>query len=508
MTSFTSNSSDGQLNGRPQNYPQFSNNSLSPDSIAMSRTPSLSSYVGSTSFASDAASQPTLHTGDAPQYEPIGHGLPLEFGLRNMNNENKVRVLKTPRVRRRHKTAKGDKASKIEIPAPLSQLTQHLHHVPIKDMEAWVNRTGDIRRRDAKKSGKIARPMNSFMMYRSAYAERAKEWCKQNNHQVVSCLAGTSWPMEPPEIREKYELLALVERDNHQKAHPEYKFAPNKTQTPPRKRRANNDNGSDADDSASRIVSTESPNPHKLMKLKSEYDSRESTPYDQEPLCTEHYQARWSAPIGRPLPTRLIAPHEQQHHGLYYMNAHGTLANMIRSSDDSHAAARPTGYVINNGYSVSTSLASIPGSINQELLRPYSSNSSTVSTSTANSSNHILNNGAVATRMDDSQLDPQLLTSHQAGLDMRSYNHVNMSTMWPQHDQDLGTYMPMSAPMGNNGDSYDPLNTGYTMQPLEEGQQVWAPCGENEGISGCEVVGKDFDQWIHNQNHHHYGGPQ
>ena len=155
-----------------------------------------------------------------------------------MNNENRVRVLKTPRVRRRPKTAK-DKAPEIDLPAPLSQLTENLHHVPIKDMEAWVNRPADVRRREAEKKGKIARPMNSFMMYRSAYADRVKEWCAQNNHQFVSQISGLSWPREPPAVREKYELLALVERDNHQKAHPEYKFAPNKTQTPPRKKRSN-----------------------------------------------------------------------------------------------------------------------------------------------------------------------------------------------------------------------------------------------------------------------------
>lgn len=425
-----------------------------------------------------------------------------------MNNENKVRVLKTPRVRRRPKTAKVDKNSEINLLAPLSQLTQHMHHVPIKDIEAWVNRSADVRHREAaQKNGKIARPMNSFIMYRSAYAERVKEWCSQNNHQFVSCIAGASWPMEPPEIREKYELLALVERDNHQKAHPQYKFAPNKTQTPPRKKRAINDNnGSDVDDAGYRLGSTASPNPHKLVKMKSE--SRESTPYDQEPLCPESIHARWPMPIGRALPSLFVAPHEQQHQGAYYMNTHGSFPNMNRSSDDSHAAARPTGYVINNGYSASSSLASIPGSINQELLRPYGSNSSAASTSTANSGNHNHSNGTAVTRMDDSQLDPQLLTSHQAGLDMRSYNHVNLSTIWPQPGQDLGTYMPMSAPMVNNGGSYDPLNTSYTMQPLEEGQQVWAR-GEDEGIGGSEVVGKDFDQWIHHQNHQPgYGGPQ
>lgn len=409
-------------------------------------------------------------------------------------------------MRRRHKTAKTDKVADIILPAPLSQLTEHLHHIPIKDMEAWANRSAEVRRQDALKNGKVARPMNSFMMYRSAYANRVKEWCVQNNHQVVSQISGKSWPQEPPEIREKYELLALVERDNHQKAHPEYKFTPNKQQTQPRKKRRSKDNGSDVDDDGYRLDSSASPNPHKLMKLKSEFDSRESTPYDQDTIFPETYPGRWPMPIGRPLPSRLMAPHEQQHHRLYYMNAHGSFPNMIRPSDDAHAATRPTGYVINNGYSTSSSLASIPGSINQELLRPYGSHSSAPSTSTVQSSNNGHSNGTAVNHMDDSQLDPQLLNSHQAGLDMRSYNHLNMPAMWSHQDQDLGAYIPMTAPIGTNGVSYDQLNASYAMQPLEEGQQVWA---EDEGIGGSEVGGKDFDQWIHHQNHQPgYGGPQ
>lgn len=71
--------------------------------------------------------------------------------------------------------------------------------------------------------------MNSFMLYRSAYSERTKIWCLQNNHQVVSSVSGESWPLEPPHIREKYSDLAKRERENHQRAHPGYKFSPSKT---------------------------------------------------------------------------------------------------------------------------------------------------------------------------------------------------------------------------------------------------------------------------------------
>ncbi|KAF3481528.1 HMG box protein [Arthroderma uncinatum] len=101
-------------------------------------------------------------------------------------------------------------------------------------MEAWVNRPVETRLNEAKiKNGKIARPMNSFMLYRSAYAERTKEWCSQNNHQVVSRASGQSWRLEPREIRDQYRRYAATERHNHHKAHPGYKFAPNRKQNTP-----------------------------------------------------------------------------------------------------------------------------------------------------------------------------------------------------------------------------------------------------------------------------------
>ena len=125
-----------------------------------------------------------------------------------------------------------------QIEAPLSVLTEAYDHIPIKDMNAWVNRSVEVRQLEVeRRKGKITRPMNSFMLYRSAYAERTKVWCLQNNHQVVSSVSGESWPMEPKEIRELYTEYARIERDNHQKAHPGYKFSPSKAGSASRKRR-------------------------------------------------------------------------------------------------------------------------------------------------------------------------------------------------------------------------------------------------------------------------------
>ncbi|KAI5819714.1 hypothetical protein BZA77DRAFT_384944 [Pyronema omphalodes] len=134
--------------------------------------------------------------------------------------------------KRNKRTPKKPRAKKtqlqISIPGPLSIITKD-YEVPLKDMNAWVNRSAETRQAEAAlRGGYVTRPMNNFMLYRSAFSERTKEWCHQNNHQVVSSLSGISWPLEPQEVHDYYTDLARIERDNHQKAHPGYKFSPSK----------------------------------------------------------------------------------------------------------------------------------------------------------------------------------------------------------------------------------------------------------------------------------------
>lgn len=79
------------------------------------------------------------------------------------------------------------------------------------------------------------------MLYRSAYAERVKKYCNESNHQIISQVTGASWAMEPQEIKELYENYADIDRQNHQIAHPYYKFAPNKNGPASRKRKGRDD---------------------------------------------------------------------------------------------------------------------------------------------------------------------------------------------------------------------------------------------------------------------------
>ncbi|MCJ1266415.1 hypothetical protein MMC22_006300 [Lobaria immixta] len=138
-------------------------------------------------------------------------------------------------------TGKGkgaiDKSTIPQLLAPLSELTKKYEHIPVKDMEAWSNRPLEDRMLERGKGGHIRRPMNSFMLYRSAYAERCKVWCAQNNHQIVSTICGASWKLESPEIREHYTHCAQVEAENHAKAHPNYSYTPSGWNAPGRKRK-------------------------------------------------------------------------------------------------------------------------------------------------------------------------------------------------------------------------------------------------------------------------------
>lgn len=149
----------------------------------------------------------------------------------------------------RRKPRKNDKPKK-KIPnltQGLSILTSNMVDVPVRDMEAWVNRPLETRQKEAEqKRGNIARPMNSFMLYRSAYADRAKAWCEQTNHQIVSSVAGASWNLESETVHKFYDDLSKIERANHQLAHPNYKFSPAKPGAS-KKRKTEEEGLSDAD---------------------------------------------------------------------------------------------------------------------------------------------------------------------------------------------------------------------------------------------------------------------
>ncbi|KAJ6163104.1 hypothetical protein N7497_003083 [Penicillium chrysogenum] len=176
------------------------------------------------SFSHNMPSQSIMMSGAQVTTPPPARGPP------------RTRPKKTAKQRRRDNRRELSD-SDIKLDGPISQLTESFHSTPIKDMDAWVSRSASERQDEVrKKNGKISRPMNSFMLYRSAYAERTKRLVGANNHQIVSKIAGQGWKLEPAEVRQKYEDLAKQERDNHAATHPDYKFSPNKAAATPSRR--------------------------------------------------------------------------------------------------------------------------------------------------------------------------------------------------------------------------------------------------------------------------------
>lgn len=178
-------------------------------------------------FPSPPSSEHSVHCQEHP------HNTGTPESIADSQHRQSLKSTRVPRNRRNRRPAagKGEKPRAPKLTVPLSEITKNYDHIPMRNMESWVHRSAEARHAEAeKRGGYVTRPMNSFMLYRSAYAERTKFWCLQNNHQVVSSVSGESWPLEPVHIREHYNELARIERENHQAAHPGYKFSPSKVQ--------------------------------------------------------------------------------------------------------------------------------------------------------------------------------------------------------------------------------------------------------------------------------------
>jgi hypothetical protein len=143
----------------------------------------------------------------------------------------------------REKTNKAKDETKAErktpvLYEPLSGLVKDMK-LPVVDIEAYVNRAVQERRgevEEGKTPYKVKRPMNSFMLYRKAYKSVAADWSFQmrtngSKHGIVSQVCGDAWKLEPDSIKDQFAEWARVERLNHRKAHPDYKFTPSQAKT-------------------------------------------------------------------------------------------------------------------------------------------------------------------------------------------------------------------------------------------------------------------------------------
>ncbi|PTU18339.1 hypothetical protein P175DRAFT_0485766 [Aspergillus ochraceoroseus IBT 24754] len=376
---------------------------------------------------------------------------------------SKARVARSPRVRRRAKKTK-DRGSRPNLPGPLSEITKHMTHIPIRDMESWVHRSISVRHQEvAKKNGKVARPMNSFMLYRSAYADRTKEWFAQNNHQVVSEAAGDSWKQEPREVREKYELLANIEKNNHLQAHPGYKFTPAKDK---KKRPYPDDNRSFLGD---KNTPESSPALLHATFSSSEIDSNgwessHSTPFDMldHGLPTENYLASsWpTSNPGGPLSSMMLASEPSQ-----YMYPSSSQGLMGYSVEDPPQLKKVELEEIQ--YTSSTALAGLPGAAHHDLLRPQPQI-------------------PISESCPGGQLDPQLLEYTGGSSNPASQVYASSHySMW-QESPTSNCYLPVTTSIAPSSISYNGAS------PFHPGMQPW----ESSQEASLDASGGEFDNWI------------
>ncbi len=271
------------------------------------------------------------------------------------------RASQSPKSRRTAKKKAGAKKGAPVVEHPLSLLTQD-YKTPVRDMGLWVNRPVEDRMAEVeKKKGYVSRPMNSFMLYRSAYAERVKQFCKENNHQVVSQVTGASWPLEPKEVREMYERYAHLERDNHAAAHPNYKFAPNKAG-----KRARNDDESETDPEWEGSVKGS-----KRSRSARRFESRSasSTPFDDRPAT---YHRMMPAQYHHPSGYEMSHPYGQPHmmissNGMEYYQAAPPVGPYEHVSDLPYRRVEEQ-YA---PYQTSMGLVGLPHTEHHDLLTTY-----------------------------------------------------------------------------------------------------------------------------------------
>ncbi|KAJ9648009.1 hypothetical protein H2201_002448 [Coniosporium apollinis] len=271
-----------------------------------------------------------------------------------------------------------------KLEAPLSELTKDFAHIPLKDMNEWVNRSAEVRRQEVeKRNGYVTRPMNSFMLYRSAYAERTKEWCSQNNHQVVSSVSGESWPLEPPEIREMYNEYARIERINHQNAHPTYKFSPSKVGSARKRKGTESDEGEEESSDIDDPDADWGPPSHRSRRNRSSKRQGKELPYPAYNTVPSNYApygyvqndglnpSAWEATNeGRPPPAAIGSAN--MYNRYYQTTVHQNAS--APGWEDVRMRAMEAPSMQHYAPAGGQSLIGLPGGQHHDLLQPYSHN--------------------------------------------------------------------------------------------------------------------------------------
>ncbi|CAG8177840.1 unnamed protein product [Penicillium olsonii] len=379
----------------------------------------------------------------------------------------------TPRVKRKQvRRQKNRKDSDIgfKLDGPISQLTEGFTSTPIRDMVAWVNRSPQARREEVRsKNGKISRPMNAYMLYRSAYTARTKLLVGANNHQIVSKVTGLGWHMEPAEIRRKYNELARIERDNHAATHPDYKFAPLKNSTNRR------------DSGLSSTMPSHMTDESGFSDLDSDFGSVHRPLYSSHSRSNSfgdsyYHDSRASSPFDGP---DMMIPNYIQQHPHWSNTSHPVGMShglpTISKVEDTFGPVSPP-----QDINYESTLAGLPGATHHELLEPQPQIQMM----------HGLPLG---------DMDPRLLTQDtEAESTMATYASP---CSYPAWDESSTPYYPVAsasslpptpAPYSQGMDSYLP-----SMQNVEGREQSWDLARHGQTIP--EPTAGEYDLWCNTE---------
>ncbi|KAI8974655.1 hypothetical protein BDB01DRAFT_385705 [Pilobolus umbonatus] len=84
---------------------------------------------------------------------------------------------------------------------------------------------------------KVPRPLNCFMLFRLDKQKEIVKVCPGANHRDISKIISKWWKEITPEVREFYQLKAMVAKREHHKKYPNYKFNPRRKTNPTRRYR-------------------------------------------------------------------------------------------------------------------------------------------------------------------------------------------------------------------------------------------------------------------------------
>jgi HMG (high mobility group) box len=396
---------------------------------------------------------------------------------------------------RRSKSTKIKKAQKnkakpenriAKLEQPLSELTKGWDHVPIVDIEAYVNRPAEERRKEVEEGkipGKVKRPMNSFMLYRKAYQNRTKNWCLQNNHQVVSQVCGDSWPLEPESVREQFNEWSRIERINHQNAHPGYKFSPSKgTPVKSSKRKVSEEPTSEESDLDDFDWERGSSKRHKMHPRStsrpvdnrsygtslSPYGYPQSRQISEEPSLSTYNKSSYQASNpGKPIP----APYNQSnlHHGQYYqqiVHQNMTRPGLIEDVVIKKTAAPGMGHF------------GLPGGHSYTITDPYLSQEGTMTP--------------------EHRIDPSLIAQDHG---IYGGGYGEQESMYPGGNLDgesqwQGPFGKVDRGLYQEDHSFIEAPQSYNGMQIHE-QQLQMLKGSQEGWSVEPLdVGQEFDKWM------------